>query len=100
MVALQVEQTLVGRLTHPEMEGHGTASKEIVHASHHFYLHVLHHVGRVQARPQPGVEVIIDELAQVRATARQQLVQRLPVSLADLVDQGAASAQNPVSRWA
>jgi hypothetical protein len=88
MIAAQIEQTFVGGFAHPQVKRHRLTLQKIVDAPHHFQLHFLHDIGRVQPRPQPRIEVMIDERAQFRPAARQQLLQGLAVAVADPIEQG------------
>ncbi len=89
MIAAQVEQALVGGHADPEVKRHGAAQEVIVETAQHLHPHFLDDVGGVQSLPQASIEVIIDEGTQSRPDVGQQLVQRLSVAVADLIEQSA-----------
>lgn len=88
VIATQVEQPLERLLTQPETKRHRPLGQKVIDPPDHLQLRFLHHVGRVQAGSEPGVEVVLDEGAEFRPVPAQQAFQGLGVAAANRFEQG------------
>jgi hypothetical protein len=85
--AVQHQQPLVSGLVQPQPEGHRLTPQEVGQAAEDLQFGLLHHVGRVDARPEPRVEAAGDEGAQGGLVAGAEPLEGPPAAGAGLPEQ-------------
>ena len=81
------QQSIVGDLPQPEVEGQGGLAEVGLDPPHRLDLRLLHHVRGVDARPQLRIEPQPHERSQVTSMLFEKLIERLPIPGADGVQQ-------------